>query len=200
MIGVLLQDEKIPGVHLAFGDPYGSQTGADWKSTHAHRRPDARLRRLDRRRAGDRARDGTCWRGSGCTPTRTMLRPVVRSLDAISPDPRRRSGIPTSDASSTASRARRAGPSRRDDDGCRGSRGSCDRRYDSPLCSHGPVPVAIWMSQLARWPSAQGSDRFAQVVDRVVEVEVVVVVAVHEALHVVDAGQREAALDDVRDT
>ena len=33
MIGVLLQDEKIPGVHLAFGDPYGSQTGADWRST-----------------------------------------------------------------------------------------------------------------------------------------------------------------------
>ena len=33
MIGILLQDEKIPGVHLAFGDPYGSQTGADWKST-----------------------------------------------------------------------------------------------------------------------------------------------------------------------
>jgi leucyl aminopeptidase (aminopeptidase T) len=33
MIGVLLQDEKVPGVHLAFGDPYGSQTGADWKST-----------------------------------------------------------------------------------------------------------------------------------------------------------------------
>jgi aminopeptidase len=31
MIGILLQDEKIPGVHLAFGDPYGSQTGADWK-------------------------------------------------------------------------------------------------------------------------------------------------------------------------
>jgi aminopeptidase len=35
MIGVLLQDEKFPGVHLAFGDPYGSQTGAAWKSrTH----------------------------------------------------------------------------------------------------------------------------------------------------------------------
>lgn len=33
MIGVLLQDEKIPGVHLAFGDPYGSQTGATWAST-----------------------------------------------------------------------------------------------------------------------------------------------------------------------
>jgi leucyl aminopeptidase (aminopeptidase T) len=35
MIGVLLQDEKVPGVHLAFGDPYGSQTHADWTSrTH----------------------------------------------------------------------------------------------------------------------------------------------------------------------
>jgi aminopeptidase len=33
MIGVLLQDEKIPGVHIAFGDPYGTQTGADWKSS-----------------------------------------------------------------------------------------------------------------------------------------------------------------------
>jgi aminopeptidase len=33
MIGILLQDEKVPGVHLAFGDPYGSQTGATWKST-----------------------------------------------------------------------------------------------------------------------------------------------------------------------
>lgn len=33
MIGILLQDEKVPGVHIAFGDPYGSQTGADWKST-----------------------------------------------------------------------------------------------------------------------------------------------------------------------
>jgi aminopeptidase len=35
MIGVLLQDEKVPGVHLAFGDPYGSQTNANWTScTH----------------------------------------------------------------------------------------------------------------------------------------------------------------------
>src|SRR3954452_12319378 len=33
MIGVLLQDEKVPGVHLAFGDPYGSQTNANWKSS-----------------------------------------------------------------------------------------------------------------------------------------------------------------------
>jgi leucyl aminopeptidase (aminopeptidase T) len=35
MIGVLLQDEKVPGVHVAFGDPYGTQTHADWTSrTH----------------------------------------------------------------------------------------------------------------------------------------------------------------------
>jgi aminopeptidase len=35
MIGILVQDEKVPGVHLAFGDPYGNQTNADWKSrTH----------------------------------------------------------------------------------------------------------------------------------------------------------------------
>ena len=35
MIGVLLQDEKVPGVHIAFGDPYGSQTHANWSSrTH----------------------------------------------------------------------------------------------------------------------------------------------------------------------
>src|SRR6266550_5205593 len=35
MIGVLLQDEKVPGVHLAFGDPYGNQTHAPWTSrTH----------------------------------------------------------------------------------------------------------------------------------------------------------------------
>jgi aminopeptidase len=35
MIGILLQDEKFPGVHIAFGDPYGNQTHANWKSkTH----------------------------------------------------------------------------------------------------------------------------------------------------------------------
>lgn len=28
--GNLLQDEKMPGIHIAFGDPYGSQTGAPW--------------------------------------------------------------------------------------------------------------------------------------------------------------------------
>ena len=35
LIGVLLQDEKFPGVHIAFGDPYGTQTHANWRSeTH----------------------------------------------------------------------------------------------------------------------------------------------------------------------
>ncbi|MDE0200446.1 MAG: aminopeptidase [Caldilineaceae bacterium] len=34
LVGNLLQDEKFPGVHVAFGDPYGNQTGADWKSDH----------------------------------------------------------------------------------------------------------------------------------------------------------------------
>jgi aminopeptidase len=33
MIHNLLQDEKLPGTHLALGDPYGSQTGADWSAT-----------------------------------------------------------------------------------------------------------------------------------------------------------------------
>jgi len=33
VIGNILQDEKIPGVHIAFGDPYGSYTGAQWRST-----------------------------------------------------------------------------------------------------------------------------------------------------------------------
>jgi aminopeptidase len=30
--GNLLQDEKIPGVHVAFGNPYPEETGADWNS------------------------------------------------------------------------------------------------------------------------------------------------------------------------
>lgn len=32
IIGNILQDEKIPGVHLALGDPYPEWTGAEWKS------------------------------------------------------------------------------------------------------------------------------------------------------------------------
>ena len=31
--GSLLQDEKIPGIHIAFGDPGGRSTGADWAAT-----------------------------------------------------------------------------------------------------------------------------------------------------------------------
>ena len=35
VIGNILQDEKIPGIHMAFGNPYGAHTGADWDcSTH----------------------------------------------------------------------------------------------------------------------------------------------------------------------
>ena len=33
VIGHILQDEKYPGVHIAFGNPYGAHTGADWDST-----------------------------------------------------------------------------------------------------------------------------------------------------------------------
>ena len=33
VIGNILQDEKFPGIHIAFGDPYGAHTGAPWKST-----------------------------------------------------------------------------------------------------------------------------------------------------------------------
>jgi leucyl aminopeptidase (aminopeptidase T) len=35
VIGHILQDEKFPGIHVAFGNPYGVHTGADWfSSTH----------------------------------------------------------------------------------------------------------------------------------------------------------------------
>jgi aminopeptidase len=35
VIGNILQDEKFPGIHMAFGNPYGAHTGADWySSTH----------------------------------------------------------------------------------------------------------------------------------------------------------------------
>ena len=33
VIGNILQDEKFPGVHIAFGYPYGAHTGAKWKSS-----------------------------------------------------------------------------------------------------------------------------------------------------------------------
>jgi leucyl aminopeptidase (aminopeptidase T) len=31
IVGNFLQDEKFPGVHVAFGDPYAHETGADWE-------------------------------------------------------------------------------------------------------------------------------------------------------------------------
>jgi aminopeptidase len=35
VIGNILQDEKLPGIHIAFGNPYGAHTGANWYSaTH----------------------------------------------------------------------------------------------------------------------------------------------------------------------
>jgi aminopeptidase len=35
VIGQILQDEKYPGIHIAFGNPYGAHTGAEWfSSTH----------------------------------------------------------------------------------------------------------------------------------------------------------------------
>ena len=35
VIGQILQDEKYPGIHIAFGNPYGAHTGANWySSTH----------------------------------------------------------------------------------------------------------------------------------------------------------------------
>jgi aminopeptidase len=35
VIGQILQDEKFPGIHIAFGNPYGEHTGAKWYSgTH----------------------------------------------------------------------------------------------------------------------------------------------------------------------
>jgi leucyl aminopeptidase (aminopeptidase T) len=33
LTGNLLQDEKLPGVHVAFGSPYAQRTGADWSAS-----------------------------------------------------------------------------------------------------------------------------------------------------------------------
>ena len=33
VIGNILQDEKFPGIHIAFGNPYGEHTGAEWRSS-----------------------------------------------------------------------------------------------------------------------------------------------------------------------
>lgn len=36
LVGNFLQDEKFPGVHVALGDPYPDETGADWTSVSHH--------------------------------------------------------------------------------------------------------------------------------------------------------------------
>lgn len=36
LVGNFLQDEKFPGIHIALGDPYPDETGADWTSISHH--------------------------------------------------------------------------------------------------------------------------------------------------------------------
>ena len=48
VIGNILQDEKIPGIHIAFGHPYAEHTGAELDLQNAHRLRRARLRHLVR--------------------------------------------------------------------------------------------------------------------------------------------------------
>lgn len=51
IVGNFLQDEKFPGVHVAFGNPFGYETGADWEcpshvdvlASHANISADGRL-------------------------------------------------------------------------------------------------------------------------------------------------------------
>jgi leucyl aminopeptidase (aminopeptidase T) len=43
IIGNILQDEKIPGIHIAFGHPYAEHTGnLDLEDAHRLRRPEVR--------------------------------------------------------------------------------------------------------------------------------------------------------------
>ena len=100
MIGILLQDEKVPGVHLAFGDPYGSQTHADWKST-TH---------VDVLTRGcDVWIDDEQVIAEGQYLLEKFDLAVYEPCESDSPSGR---CTPASDPSSTASRGRRAGPSR----------------------------------------------------------------------------------------
>ncbi len=51
LVGNLLQDEKYPGLHIAFGNPYPQRTGADWTSSiHVDVIPTACTIELDGRR------------------------------------------------------------------------------------------------------------------------------------------------------
>ena len=62
VIGQILQDEKYPGVHIAFGNPYGAHTGAEWDSTTHIDVVGAKVRYLGGRRA-DHARGEVFDRG-----------------------------------------------------------------------------------------------------------------------------------------
>ena len=55
VIGQILQDEKFPGMHIAFGNPYGEHTGAKWYSGTHIDVVGTQVRHLGRRR-------GKSWR------------------------------------------------------------------------------------------------------------------------------------------
>ena len=55
VIGQILQDEKYPGVHIAFGNPYGAHTGSGVVFFYPHRRSRQEIRYLGGWRA-DHAR------------------------------------------------------------------------------------------------------------------------------------------------
>ena len=56
VIGQILQDEKYPGVHIAFGNPYGAHTGAQVGLFHPHRCGGQEFRHL-----GGRSADHAQW-------------------------------------------------------------------------------------------------------------------------------------------
>ena len=51
VIGQILQDEKYPGVHIAFGNPYGAHTGRGVGFVDSYRRGGAEVQYLGGRRA-----------------------------------------------------------------------------------------------------------------------------------------------------
>ena len=57
VIGNILQDEKIPGIHIAFGHPYCRAHRSDLVFQNPHRLRWPRFRHLVRRRTGDGARE-----------------------------------------------------------------------------------------------------------------------------------------------
>ena len=201
MIGILLQDEKVPGVHLAFGDPYGSQTGADWKSTHAHRRPHARLQRLDRRRAGDSRRDGTCSRARALSSRSIVTEDRIRVIPSLGPRSLDLDHTLFMYSHIWCRQYGQSWPPMRAPvvEMMRDAAARENPRQPVGLGRVLPRPGAgrqmdVAAGQVMERPAV---GQVGGVVDGVVEVEVVVVVAEHEALHVVDAREREAALDHV---